>query len=1436
MATTNSSDKALNFFKDKSEQNSGVSECYIVNTGNIKTKIGQHVLNDTYTLKNNSREQEVNAKLIAYNDILNVKGSGLQASVAGQNTSDASIFDADTWYTIIGQPNKWVYDYQQEYSNCGVDSCLNVLSMAGKKDIIEITPEYAAYLATPEVITKKKVVWNSETNEWETKTITTTKYKKPPTETEDEFLLWAVKNSKNDDLWYKQGHTPDKNPLDYINDPDSYCLHKNNYTEYNKIADLKEFPTQVGGTFYWQQANILNANGVPALGGMYQYKQMIKTKEPTVTETSTATEPADTGRVDEKGNKIYQRTTTVVKTVINETHTSTTIITTVTKEEVIQGDNGEYTSIGDPLDVKQTTYTQNVLNQYLYDYAQTFEKWVGDGRGLVVGGNANAFLGEKGGSHAITIVGVVRGDVEKEHITITHSYRGAGGETITDPTQDDGVMASDILGFYVLDTGGFLGNIQGAQFITAETLYKFLSDTEYAKTPGDVCEMTGTAVVTKGAIKNWADNLNINGNEAKNVLYGNYANNIIHGGKGNDVLYGGDGNDVLYGDADNDTLIGGLGDDTLYGGSGNDTYIFRKKEVITVSPTLDDIKYTELPVGEGEKKTYLKYFELSKKEETADGDDYVYTQYEDTIVDKSNDVIIPGSGKDNIEFDDILSAADDAALKELTYGYKNGSLIIKTQNNGTVTIKDYFKKSLYSSIAYLIKGTTNAGIVETEYYAFVKDILNKVAISYADTVLQNKKNKISGTKFMDSIVGGDKNDSIVAGAGNDTINGGAGNDTIKCGSGDDVVYGSYGSDKIYGESGNNVFKYESNFGGNDTIYSGKGSDYVELTSVNRNDVSLVKAGNDLVVIYNKTNGDSITFANYFKSKGKSSISYIQLANSVKLDINNAITDINQVLVNSVKIKGNGTIEGGIGYDTLTGGNGDDYLYGGLGNDVIKGGKGNDTLVGGLGNDKLYGEAGDNTYLYTDYTFGSDTIYTTGKGLSVIDFSSTDLTFTNKGIDGAYNNGFSYTKSGNNLLINYAKTISQDGNSSITISNFFKSGNTFTLKTKDGDLNLKDAVIYFEGVSDKKNKITGSAINDYIVGGDLNDTLKGGNGDDTLIGGKGNDVLTGGKGSNTIIYNKGDGNDVITLTKGENLDIKLEGFSSANDISYSISKNNLVLSYINTDNKTATITIKDFGKKDVTTADGSVNLWVNGTKIYDLRMDNFLPEYNSFTAKKYKYTGNWHSEVIKATSLNDNSVVVKNNKGAYIDAGAGNDTIYGSEYNDTIKGGAGDDVIYGGFGKNTIDGGSGSDTYCLFVEKDTSEYKVNKENTTIKDTGKGATDIDTAVFHEKKENLQVWFNVDKNGKTSYVFNVEDTATGDKATLTGVEKLIANGNTLNDSSDDVSYNYEAVKEQVSAWLGVNGFKDVNTAMKSASSSKVDDLYAIFNSESAWQKLNP
>jgi Ca2+-binding RTX toxin-like protein len=45
---------------------------------------------------------------------------------------------------------------------------------------------------------------------------------------------------------------------------------------------------------------------------------------------------------------------------------------------------------------------------------------------------------------------------------------------------------------------------------------------------------------------------------------------------------------------------------------------------------------------------------------------------------------------------------------------------------------------------------------------------------------------------------------------------------------------------------------------------------------------------------------------------------------------------------------------------------------------------------------------------------------------------------------------------------------------------------------------------------------------------------------------------------------------------------------------------------------------------------------------------------------------------------------------YVDCGAGNDTVVGSNRDDTILGGKGDDSLVGGNGKDSIDGGAGSD--------------------------------------------------------------------------------------------------------------------------------------------------
>ena len=381
-----------------------------------------------------------------------------------------------------------------------------------------------------------------------------------------------------------------------------------------------------------------------------------------------------------------------------------------------------------------------------------------------------------------------------------------------------------------------------------------------------------------------------------------------------------------------------------------------------------------------------------------------------------------------------------------------------------------------------------------------------------------------------------------------------------------------------------------------------------------------------------------------------------------------------------------------------------------------------------------------------------------------------------------------------------------------------------------------------GDDENKNKITGSNYNDLIIGYDYNDTFKGGKGNDTLVGGKGNDNLTGGAGDNVIKYTKGDGMDTINLTKGENLSINLTGFTLGTPdeegnppkteiFDYTIVKNDLVISYIDEKGrKTDILVLKNFGTKDVTGATGSVKLYNDDTELMDLRLGDYLDKVINFTPKKYSYTGKWQSEVIDTRALNKETP--SNNRGAKVNAGAGNDTIYGSDYNDTLNGGDGDDYIYGGFGTNKLDGGKGSDTYHLF---DTTISNTNsvKETTTIKDTGKGDGDIDTVYIHASLEDIKtnagryeqqgsIWFNVKADGTYSTTFNII-TNDSNKATISGVEEIYF-------GSD--KYHIDQVAADVAAWLkGNTDYADIETALKKSIPTVDDEIYALFVKESSY-----
>ena len=94
-------------------------------------------------------------------------------------------------------------------------------------------------------------------------------------------------------------------------------------------------------------------------------------------------------------------------------------------------------------------------------------------------------------------------------------------------------------------------------------------------------------------------------------------------------------------------------------------------------------------------------------------------------------------------------------------------------------------------------------------------------------------------------------------------------------------------------------------------------------------------------------------------------------------------------------------------------------------------------------------------------------------------------------------------------------------------------------------------------------------------------------------------------------------DSIGLSESEQKLLLNCNFELDDEISFKVSGKNLVIQYDNGDDTKSSITLKNFVSKNVTGADGGVNLYVNDTLFKDLKRDNILPEYSNFTPKKYK---------------------------------------------------------------------------------------------------------------------------------------------------------------------------------------------------------------------------
>ncbi|TAK77282.1 MAG: calcium-binding protein [Aquabacterium sp.] len=404
--------------------------------------------------------------------------------------------------------------------------------------------------------------------------------------------------------------------------------------------------------------------------------------------------------------------------------------------------------------------------------------------------------------------------------------------------------------------------------------------------------------------------------------------------------------------------------------------------------------------------------------------------------------------------------------------------------------------------------------------------------------------------------------------------------------------------------------------------------------------------------------------------------------------------------------------GGAGNDTITGGSGADLLFGQTGNDVLLGkggadflfgGSGNDVLTGGDGDDQMFGEAGDDRLIWNP---GDDTdLFEGGAG--------TDTAEINGG-NGAET--FTVTPNGTRVRIDR-----------VTPAPFSVDAGTIekvVINANGGD----DVVTASNGLSALVQlTIDGGSGNDTLTGGDGADLLLGGDGNDAVNGGRGNDTVLLGAGDDRFTWNPGDGSDVVegqdgfdTMQfNGANIAEKIDIAANGGRVRFTRDVANIVMDLNDveavrfqalggadaihvgdlsgTDAKEVAIDLSAVagGAAGDGAADGVTVDATNGNDaIQVLGAGSSLSVTGLAALVQITNVEAQDGLVIKALGGDDsiNAASLSAALQLTLDAGAGNDTVVGSQNADLIFGGDGHDSVTGGRGNDTAFLGAGNDVF------------------------------------------------------------------------------------------------------------------------------------------------
>ena len=610
---------------------------------------------------------------------------------------------------------------------------------------------------------------------------------------------------------------------------------------------------------------------------------------------------------------------------------------------------------------------------------------------------------------------------------------------------------------------------------------------------------------------------NLRGSAYPDRLAGTGRANHLEGGAGNDQIRGGSGDDVLD---------GGAGADRFYGGPGADWITYRGSDA-GVTVDLED-GTGEGGHAEGDVIADVENVEGSDHNDVLEGNGGINRLY-------------GGAGDDELQgagSDDILEGG--AGADRLDGGTGIDTAIYRGSNEA-VTVN-------------LSEGTAMGGHAEGDVFTSVERIIGSV---YGDTLM--------GGDGADRLDGDSGDDILEGGAGADRLDGGSGSDTVTYRNshaavtvnlGNGIYTGGHAEgDVIINIEGIEGSSYDDELTGDsgpNRLDGGDGKD--ELRGGDDNDQLFGNDGDDLLEggegIDLLDGGDGVDTVSYANAEEPRSVN-LRFNEGSRDDYN----DESEVVINIENVIGSDyrdSLRGDSGANDLYGGGGDDSLNGGKGNDRLFGDAGDDELSGSSGADQLHGGEGVDTVVYWssdeavtvnleegtgqgghaegDMIIDVENLWGSGHDDTLSGNSAANRLYGGSGNDELHGNG------GNDVLEGDTGADRLDGGPGMDTASYSLSYESVTVKLGEGLIEGGpadgDVFVSIEGVE-------GSNVDD-VLGGD--------DGANQLSGGLGDDILEGGEGADQFIFDWSNGDDtILDFTDNEDLidltAIGLSGFDA-----------------------------------------------------------------------------------------------------------------------------------------------------------------------------------------------------------------------------------------------------------------------------------------------------